>query len=179
MATIQSGGIEAIKEQLSEEAKDLKLNLSGIFAGGVLSESQTWGVILTSAYFIKDDALIDAFESDAEASSVSNEVISDAKAAASIMGMNTMYYRFKHLIGKESYMKKPARLRMQRMMTPATSKLDFELNSTAAAVLAGCEMCVKAHEASVLKEGLSEEHVHEAARLAAIIHGVSIALHVS
>ena len=31
------------------------------------------------------------------------------------MGMNTIYYRFRHLVGKEEYAKKAARLRMTWM----------------------------------------------------------------
>ena len=176
MTVINMSHIEAIGNHLPEEAKDLKLNLSSIFNGDLLTHSQMWGVLLTSAYFVKDEQLIRAFEEDALADEVSDEVISDAKAAASIMGMNTIYYRFRHLINKENYDNKPARLRMQRMMRPATSKLDFELNSMAAAVLAGCEMCIRAHEVSILKEGLADEHVHEVVRIASIVHGLSIAL---
>ncbi|WP_432797875.1 carboxymuconolactone decarboxylase family protein [Poriferisphaera sp. WC338] len=178
MPTIMTGRLDALKDRLPEEAKDLKLNLGGIFNSEVLSPEQVWGVVLTSALFLKDKELAEAASVDAEASEVSVGMISDAKAAASLMGMNTIYYRFRHLIEKPSYGQKPARLRMQRMMRPATSKVDFELLSTAAAVLSGCQMCIQSHEASVLKEGLTEEHVHEVARIAAVIHGVSIALQI-
>ena len=176
MTVIDLAHIESIKDSLPEEAKDLKLNLSSVFNGEHLSEEQVWGVLLTSAYFLKDQKLIKAFEADAVAAEVGEAVISDAKAAASIMGMNTVYYRFCHMIEKESYNTKPARLRMQRMMRPASSKVNFELNSTAAAIQLGCHMCINAHEASVIKEGLSDEHVHDVARIAAIVNGVSIAL---
>ena len=49
------------------------------------------------------------------------------------MGMNTVYYRFRHLVGKESYAQKPARLRMQGMVKPKTNKALFELVSLAIA----------------------------------------------
>ncbi|QQE10763.1 carboxymuconolactone decarboxylase family protein [Planctomycetota bacterium] len=176
MTVIDLAHIEAVKNSLPEEAKDLKLNLSGVFNCEYLNEDQVWGILLTAAYFIKDEKLAKAFETDAVSADVDEAVISDAKAAASIMGMNTVYYRFRHTIDKETYNKKPARLRMQRMMRPTTSKVNFELNSTSAAILLGCQMCINAHEASVIKEGLSEEHVHDVARITAIVHGVSIAL---
>lgn len=43
------------------------------------------------------------------------------------MAMNNVYYRFRHMIGKDVYTQKPARLRMNRLVQPATSKADFEL----------------------------------------------------
>ena len=90
--------------------------------------------------------------------------------------MNTVYYRFRHMIGKDSYQHKPAGLRMNRMMRPATSKALFELCSMACAALAGCEMCLRSHEESLLKEGLSEDQVHESVRIAAVVNGFSVAL---
>ena len=178
MTTLANRHIDRVKDMLPEEAKDLKLNLGGIFASEILAETQVWGVLLTSAYFLKDNQLIEAFAEDAKAAGMTEGLISDSKAAASLMGMNTIYYRFRHLVENDIYEKKPARLRMQRMTKPETSKVDFELDSMAAAILAGCGMCINAHEASILKEGLAEDHVNEVARIAAIVHGVSIALNV-
>jgi lipoyl-dependent peroxiredoxin subunit D len=43
------------------------------------------------------------------------------------MGMNNVYYRFRHMIGKPEHLEKPARLRMQRLAQVATTKADFEL----------------------------------------------------
>ncbi len=97
--------------------------------------------------------------------------VADAKAAAAIMAMNTVYYRFRHMIGKESYQHRQAALRMSRMIRPATTKALFELCSLACAALAGCEACIKAHEASLLKEGMTEDQVHDSVRIAAVVNG--------
>lgn len=167
--------VDALRETLPDAAKDLKLNLSSVLTGETLSKDQTWGVALAAAYFVRQPKLRDAILEDAK-TIVSEAVLEDAKAAAVLMGMNTVYYRFRHLIGKESYAQRPARLRMQRMMSVLTNRTDFELFSLACAVLAGCEMCIKAHEAAILKGGLSEEHAHDAVRIAATIQGVAIAL---
>ena len=56
-------------------------------------------------------------------------MVEDAVAAAALMAMNNVYYRFRHLIGKPSYGDQPARLRMNRLVKPAASKVDFELFS--------------------------------------------------
>ena len=92
------------------------------------------------------------------------------------MGTNTVFYRFRHMVGKDSYGQKPARLRMQWMARPKTGKDVFELASLAIAALAGCEACIKAHENSVLQHGLTEDHVLEAVRIAAVLNGAAVAL---
>ena len=53
-----------------------------------------------------------ALIADAREAGVADTVFEDAKAAAVLLAMNTTYYRFTHLVGKESYKKKPSRLRM-------------------------------------------------------------------
>ncbi|MBM3995192.1 MAG: alkyl hydroperoxide reductase [Planctomycetes bacterium] len=168
--------VDALRETFGEPAKDTKLNLAGLASSDILDADQIWGVALASVYFLGEPRLRDAVVGDAKAAGVSDAVFDDAMAAASLMGMNTIYYRFRHLVGKESYSKKPARLRMTWMSKPKTGKATFELMSMAIAVLEGCEVCVRMHEASILQHGLSEEHVHETVRIAAILKGAVVAL---
>jgi alkyl hydroperoxide reductase subunit D len=163
-----------LKATLGEETKDLRLNLDAVLRADKLDAAQTYTVALTSALFLRDADLAGAIAAEAGAS-LTPEAISDARAAAAIMAMNTVYYRFRHMIGKESYGQKPAGLRMNRMIRPATSKALFELCSMACAALAGCEACLKAHEASLLKEGLTEDQVHESVRIAAVVQGFAVA----
>jgi alkyl hydroperoxide reductase subunit D len=92
------------------------------------------------------------------------------------MGMNNVFYRFRHKVGKESYGQRPARLRMQRISKPSTTKAEFELLCLAASAINDCEACVRSHEAVVLEAGLTEEQVHDAVRIAAVVHGLSLAL---
>jgi alkyl hydroperoxide reductase subunit D len=179
MAQVAMPQVDALRETFVEPAKDMKLNLGGIGSSDYLDAEQIWGVALASAYYLNEPRLRDALLADARAAGVAAAVIEDAQAAAVLMGMNTVYYRFRHLVGKESYAKKPARLRMQWMSRPKTSKATYELMSLAIAALAGCEVCIKAHEHSILASGLSEEHVHDAARIAAILQGAAVALHVA
>lgn len=161
---------------LPAEAKDLRINLKRVLEGESLDLEQTWGTALAAAYYIRHPELTAAILADAQAAGVSTAILEDARAAASIMGMNTIYYRFRHLMDSEAYNQRPANLRMMRMQQVASSKLNFELFSIGPAALAGCEMCLKAHEAAVKKDGLNEDNVHDAVRIAAILHGVAVAL---
>jgi alkyl hydroperoxide reductase subunit D len=165
--------IEKIRERLPEVARDIKLNIQGVLAQSSLSEAQRWGVTVAAAAASRNAALRDAAIADARAS-VGQEVIDDALAAASLMGMNNVYYRFRHLIGKPSYSDKPARLRMNRLVKPATNKTDFELFSLAVSAINGCETCLVAHEKVVLEGGLTEDQVHDAVRIAATIHAAAV-----
>lgn len=176
MAQVAMPQVDALRETFVESAKDIKLNLSSISSSEYLDAEQIWGVALASAYFLEAPRLHDAVVADAKAAGISADLLEDAQAAATLMGMNTVYYRFRHLVGKESYGKKPARLRMSWMLKPKTGKANFELFSLAIAALAGCETCIKAHEASVGQHGLTEEHVHDAVRIAAVLQGAAVAL---
>ena len=100
------------------------------------------------------------------------------KAAAAIMGMNTVYYRFRHMIAhtNDKYASMNPQLRMSRMAAVASDKATFELMSMGCAALAGCEMCLASHEKTLLGHGLTEDHVHDAVRIAAVISGFSIAM---
>src|SRR6185295_11421528 len=73
-------------------------------------------------------------------------VLEDARAAASLMGMNNVYYRFRYMIRKESYSAKRPGLRMNRMAQVQTNKVDFELVCLAISTINGCEACVQSHE---------------------------------
>jgi lipoyl-dependent peroxiredoxin subunit D len=162
--------------QLPAEAKDLQINAKRVLAGESLDSAQTWGTALASAYFIRHAELTAAVLADAQAAGVSEEIISDARGAASLMGMNTIYFRFRHLMNADAYNKMPFNLRMTRTKQVATTETNFELFSIGPAALAGCEMCLKAHEAMVKKGGLNEENVHDAVRIASVLHGVAVAL---
>jgi alkyl hydroperoxide reductase subunit D len=176
MAQVSMPQIDALREAFPEPAKDVKLNLGAIASSDFLDDEQLWGVALCSAYFLGSPKLSDALAADAKAAGVPDALFDDAKAAATLMAMNTIYYRFRHLVGKEEYTRKAARLRMTWMARPKTNKETYELMSIAIAALEGCEACVKNHEASILSHGLSDDHVHDAVRIAAILKGASVAL---
>ncbi len=176
MAEITLNQVESLREALPDPAKDMRINLSNALKSEILNEDQIWGIALASVFYIREPRLRDAVVADAKSANISEALMQDAQAAASLMGMNTVYYRFRHMIGKESYSQKPARLRMQWMLKPQTNKGDFELFSLAVASLAGCELCIKSHENSILQHDMSEDHVHECVRQAAVLLGVAVAL---
>jgi alkyl hydroperoxide reductase subunit D len=170
--------VDAVREQLPEAAKDIRLNLQTVLQPGALTAAQRWGVAVASAIAARNPQLRDAVLADARAE-VDANVIDDASAAAVLMAMNNVYYRFRHMVGKESYASLPARLRMNRIAKPATNKADFELFCLAVSAINGCEMCIRSHEAVVVGGGISEEQVNDAVRIASVIHAAAVGLEIS
>jgi alkyl hydroperoxide reductase subunit D len=176
--SIATPALDALRDSLPDDLKDIRLNLSAVLAGENLTPPQAFGVALAAARFLRCPAVVQALESDARGGlgEAAGPVLSDAIAAAGLMAMNTVYYRFRHMVGKESYGARPPRLRMSRMAQPATGKADFELMSLGCAALAGCELCIRNHEASLVNLGVGEEACHDAVRIAAVVSAAACGL---
>ena len=84
--------IENLKEALPEYAKDLKLNLGSIARSTVLNEEQLWGTLLASAAATRNTQVLAEIGAEA-ADNLSAEAYHAALGAASIMGMNNVFYR--------------------------------------------------------------------------------------
>ena len=167
--------LESLRNAIPDAAKDLRLNLGNVLQPGTLTKEQVWGTAVACALAARNPQLRQATLEDALLH-VGPEVVEDAKAAAALMGMNNVYYRFKHMVGRDEYAQKPARLRMQRLAQVATNKTDFELFCLAVSAINGCESCVRSHERVVTEGGLTEDHVNDAVRIASTMHGVAVAL---
>jgi lipoyl-dependent peroxiredoxin subunit D len=167
--------INRLRESLPEAAKDIKLNLQSVFQSNTLSTGQIWGTAIASAIAACNQKLIRAVLTDAEGK-VEAGVIEDAKAAAALMAMNNVFYRFRHMVGKESYLTKSARLRMNWISKPQSNRTDFELFCLAASAINGCEKCICSHEQVVIDNGVSEDQVHDVIRIAATIYAASVSL---
>lgn len=165
---------EDLRNALPEYAKDLKLNLGSLATEPVLTQQQLAGTFIASALAARNAQVVQAITAEF-APKLSPEALTAAKAAASIMGMNNVYYRFTHLVGGD-YPKLPAKLRMNIMAKPGVEKVDFELWSLAVSAINGCGMCMEAHEKVVLHGGLSKEAVQAAVRIAATVHAVAATL---
>jgi alkyl hydroperoxide reductase subunit D len=167
--------LDNIRDAIPDYARDLKLNLGSVLtttgAPG-LSEKQIWAVALASALasrnteFARDIGALAAAHLDAA-------YVNGARAAAAIMGMNNIYYRFLHLVEDPEYAQLPARLRMNVIGNPGIEKVDFELLSLAVSAINGCGTCVASHERQLRKHEFGREAVQSAVRIAATVHAVA------
>jgi lipoyl-dependent peroxiredoxin subunit D len=99
-----------------------------------------------------------------------------AKAAAAVMGMNNIYYRFLHLTSNEKYGTLPARLRMNVMRTHGVDYVDFELWALAVSAINGCGKCVDSHEKVVREKGIGEETILAVVRVGSVVHAIGSVL---
>lgn len=163
--------ISNLKSNMQEYAKDIKLNLGNVISSeGAqgLNDEQIYSTALASAYATKQPAVIEAIYAEA-APKLSAEYIQAAKASATIMGMNNVYYRFVHLSSDKEYGKMPAGLRMNVIGNPGINKVDFELMSLAVSAINGCGMCIDAHVREVEKGGISKQGVQSSIRIASVL----------
>jgi len=157
-------------------AKDLKLNFSSLVRQNTeLSLQQLWGTVVSTAIATRNPELTAATIE--EAAKVLTPVALDAaKAAAAIMGMNNIYYRFHHLTDNEKYATLPARLRMNVLRTHNVDHVDFELWCLAVSAVNACGKCVSSHENVVRQKGMTEEVVNAAIRVTSVIHAIGVVL---
>ena len=167
--------LDAIRDAIPDYARDLKLNLGTVLAptgAPGLNEKQIWGVAVASAIASRNVGFAKQIEALA-AGKLDEAYLNASKAAAAIMGMNNIYYRFLHLVEDPEYAQMPAWLRMNVIGNPGIDKLDFELLSLAVSAVNGCGMCIVAHEKQLRKHEVSREAIQSAVRIAATIHAVA------
>ena len=170
--------MDALRDRIPDYARDLRLNLSSVLtpqgAPG-LSEAQLWMTALASAIASRNAELARAIEA-AATEKLEPVQVEAARAAAAIMGMNNVYYRFLHLVENGEYGTLRAGLRMNAMANPGGDKIDFDLASVAVSAINGCGSCVASHERTLRKHDVSAQAVQSAARIAAVIHAVAVVL---
>jgi alkyl hydroperoxide reductase subunit D len=170
--------IDALKQTIPDYARDLKINFGNVLDAeqhDALNETQVWSIALACAIASRHDGLISTIAAEAGAK-LDEAHLKGAKAAAAIMGMNNIYYRFLHLASNDEYSKLPAALRMTVIGNPGIEKTDFELISLAVSAINGCGMCIDSHEQILVKHGVSTKAIQSAVRIASVLHAVAVVL---
>ncbi|MGA7803352.1 carboxymuconolactone decarboxylase family protein, partial [Bradyrhizobium sp.] len=134
-----------------------------------------YGLFLATAIATRNPTVIAAMGA-VSAEHLSSSAMTAAKAVASVMAMNNVYYRFVHLASNKEYGAMPARLRMNVIGNPGVDKADFELWSLAVSAINGCGACMDAHEKALQEAGVTAAAIQTAVRFAAIIQSVAVAI---
>ncbi len=164
-----------LAQTLPDYAKDLRLNLSSLMSDAALTDQQKFGTLLACALATGVSPLVAAADAEAGAK-LSPEAVHAARAAAAIMAMNNVYYRFTHLASNPEYRTLPARLRMNVIGAPGIEKADFELFCLAVSAINGCGACVDSHEKVLKQHGVKTETIQAAVRLASVVNAVGAVL---
>ena len=157
-------------------AKDLRLNYSSLVKQSTdLTPQQLWGSVVVAAIATRNGELTTEVIAEAEGI-LSPGALDAAKAAAAIMGMNNIYYRFHHLTSNEKYATLPARLRMNVLRGHTVEHVDFELWCLVVSAINACGKCVDSHEKVLREKGATEELINAAVRVASVIHAIGVVL---
>jgi hypothetical protein len=82
--SLATPALDALRDALPDDLKDIRLNLSSVLTGENLQPAQALGIALASARFVRAQPLAAALESDIRTSlgDAAAPVISDAVASA-------------------------------------------------------------------------------------------------
>ncbi|MFA6249247.1 MAG: carboxymuconolactone decarboxylase family protein [Mucilaginibacter sp.] len=167
--TYRTPALNLLEAGESRYLRDLKLNFTSTLTSEHLSPKECALLGLSTASNNQNAPLIAYYTNVAKQNDATDADVAEAVGCASLLASNNIFYRFRHFTQKEKYTQIPARIRMQLMMKPVTGKEFFELMSLAISAVNGCEMCVNAHEDSLIKLGTTEERIFDAVRIASLV----------
>jgi lipoyl-dependent peroxiredoxin subunit D len=140
------------------ETKDRLINMAAISRSLHWKDLETFTILQLKEQGVGDAEIEECFE------------------AAAIMGMLNIYYKFKSFLSADvladtAYQR--VGLRMNSLSKPLIGKEKFEMMAFAVSVVNGCETCVASHEKALTDIGVGRDKIHELARLASVLKGIS------
>jgi alkyl hydroperoxide reductase subunit D len=164
--------VETVKDSIPDHSKDIKLNLDNVMNRSPLSVEDTHAIALTCALAAGNGPLAYAIQASGELIEFLAEEDA-AKTAASLMGMNNVYYPFVEMTGDENLKGLPPGLRMNAYANHAgVSKKKFEMYALAASIIGKCHFCVKNHYDTLKKEGMTVNELQHVGKIASVIHAI-------
>jgi len=155
----------SLKERMPEHAKDIRLNLDSVIARSSLAPEDALGCALAAAFAAKSQPLTELFK----ANTPPTEAYA-ALTAATLMGMNNVWYPFVEMADDEDLKTVRPELRMNAYATSGgVDKKKFEAYALAASIVGKCHYCVKSHYALLKKEGLTTQQLRDIGRIAAVV----------
>jgi len=164
--------LKEFSDALPDYAKDIRLNLGSLLGDQTLGDQRKYGLLLACAHGSGYKPIVEAAETEC-APHLSAEAANAARAAAAVMAMNNVYYRFVHLSSNQEYGQMPAKLRMNVIGSPGIEKVDFELFSLAVSAMNGCGLCIDSHEKVLRQHNVGADIIQSAARVGAVIQAAA------
>nr|WP_314863923.1 carboxymuconolactone decarboxylase family protein [uncultured Undibacterium sp.] len=163
--------LTSIKNSIPDYAKDIRLNVDSTIARSSLEGNDAVAVALAAAFAAKSKVLVDLIKNSGH---ISPEEVQAALTAASLMGMNNVWYPFVEMADDEDLKTQGAQLRMNAYATNGgVDKRRFEMYALAASIVGKCHFCVKSHFDLLRKEGMSTTQLRDVGRIAAVINAAS------
>ena len=165
--------LATIKNEIPDWAKDIRLNLDGVIGRSSLSKEDAVGAALAAAVAARSPFLVEQFKS-----GLSEADATAALTAASIMGMNNVWYPYQlEMTGDAQLKTERAGLRMNAIASHGgVEKKRFELFALTASIIGQCHFCVKSHFELLKQEGLTTQQLADAGRIAAVVNAAALVL---
>jgi alkyl hydroperoxide reductase subunit D len=164
--------VEIIKDSIPDHSKDIRLNLDSVINRSPLSVEDTQAIALASALAAGNGELAYAIMTSGELDNFPKETEA-AKTAASLMGMNNVFYPFVEMCNDADLKGLPPGLRMNAYASHGgVTKKQFEMYALAASAIGKCHFCVKNHYDTLKKEGMTAQELQHVGKIAAVINAV-------
>ncbi|MFC3146881.1 carboxymuconolactone decarboxylase family protein [Piscinibacterium candidicorallinum] len=161
--------LQSIKDQIPDFAKDIRLNLDSVVGRSSLAAEDATAVALAAAFAAKSKTLIDAF-----AAATPEAERNAALTAASLMGMNNVWYPYVEMADDADLKTQRAELRMTAYASHGgVTKAKFESYALAASIVGKCHFCVKSHYDLLKTEGLTAQQLRDIGRIAAVVNAAA------
>ena len=161
--------LQSIKALVPDTAKDIRLNLDAVIARSSLPADDALGCALAAAFAARSPRLVAAFQG-----ALPQAVADGSLTAASLMGMNNVWYPFIEMADDDDLKTQRAELRMNAYATSGgVSKRQFEAFALAASIVGRCHFCVKSHYELLKKEGLTTLQLRDIGRIAAVVNATA------
>lgn len=170
--TINGNWIEQVKESIPDHSKDIKLNLDNVINRSLLDPVDTHAVAYVAALAAGNGGL--AFEIEHNSPLFLDEKVREAaKTAASLMGMNNIFYPFVEMCNDPDLKGLPPGLRMNAYANHGgVTKKQFEMYALAASIIGKCHFCVKNHYDTLRKEGMTVQQLQHVGKIAAVVNAI-------
>ena len=164
--------VEQVKESIPDHSKDIKLNLDSVMNRSGLDEVDAHACAFAAALAAGNGDL--AFEISMNGPLLGTDEREAAKTAASLMGMNNVYYPFVEMTEDPDLKGLPPGLRMNAYANHGgVSKKKFEMYALAASIVGKCHFCVKNHYDVLKKEGMTVTELQAVGKIAAVVAAIN------
>jgi alkyl hydroperoxide reductase subunit D len=164
--------VDEVKESIPDHSKDIKLNLDAVINRSGLDEIDAHACAFAAAIAANNGDL--AFEISMNGPLMGTDEREAAKTAASLMGMNNVYYPFVEMTEDADLKGLPPGLRMNAYANyGGVSKKKFEMYALAASIVGKCQFCVKNHYDLLKKEGMTVLELQAVGKIAAVVSAIN------
>lgn len=162
--------VDQLKEGIPDYAKDTRLNIDAVVKRSTLDPEVAEAVALSAVFATGNTKLWTWIQSQLGDQKEAEAAIT----AASLMGMNNVWYPYVEMAEDPALSGLPPQLRMNAITTHGGTTQDrFEAYALSASIVGKCHFCVKAHYETLKKAGWTVEQLRDVGRIAAVMTAVS------